>query len=123
MDLLTDSYPFFSPYLYAGNEPIGNIDFMGMGPETGLTAATGKVLGEVVLTSVSRSTQTASIVNGLSKVVSITSISFKTFLTVSNVINTNITTQPVGGVYRSEPEDYILVNTKTKQVASNTLCK
>ena len=42
IDPLTDYYSFFSPYLYAANEPIGNIDFMGMGPETGLTAATAK---------------------------------------------------------------------------------
>jgi RHS repeat-associated protein len=47
-DPLADQFPFFAPYLYAGNEPVGNIDLFGLAPfgtggETALTAATAKV--------------------------------------------------------------------------------
>ncbi len=49
IDPWTDSYPDFSPYHYAGDEPIANIDFMGLGIERGLTAATAKVLENVTV--------------------------------------------------------------------------
>ena len=95
IDPLTSRYPFFSPYLYAGNEPIGNIDFMGMGPETGLTAGTAKVMGEVIVKSVSRAVATtARAVTNLG--LSITTISVQFFITGCNAINTSITTQQAG---------------------------
>jgi RHS repeat-associated protein len=49
IDPLADNYPDLSPYQYAGNEPIGNIDFMGLGIETGLTAGTAKMLEGVIV--------------------------------------------------------------------------
>ncbi len=48
IDPLTDEMPFFSPYLFAGNEPIGNIDFEGLNPIPGLSG-TWANLGEVVV--------------------------------------------------------------------------
>ena len=51
VDPLTDNYSFWSPYLYAGNDPITNIDYLGLGPETGLTVATAKVLTNVTVTA------------------------------------------------------------------------
>jgi len=97
MDPLTDYYSFFSPYLYAANEPIGNIDFMGMGPETGLTAATAKVIGEVVVKAAARTaTAVATTANVLSRVISISTTIIQTSISVANIINSSITTTQVG---------------------------
>ncbi len=32
MDPLTDDYPHYTPYQYAGNEPIANVDLDGLEP-------------------------------------------------------------------------------------------
>ncbi len=64
LDPLTDDYPDVSPYHYAGNEPIGNIDFMGLGVETGLTSATAKSLQSVVVTGTRAAVQTTASVSG-----------------------------------------------------------
>jgi hypothetical protein len=58
LDPWTDYYPNVSPYHYAGNEPIGNIDFLGLGVETGLTSATAKSLQGVVVTGTRAAVQT-----------------------------------------------------------------
>lgn len=51
IDPLAAEYDYQTPYAYAGNDPITNIDFMGLGVETGLTAATAKVIEGVTVTA------------------------------------------------------------------------
>jgi RHS repeat-associated protein len=48
IDPLTDGMPYFGTYLFAGNEPIGNIDFEGLNPIPGLSG-TWANLGDVVV--------------------------------------------------------------------------
>jgi len=53
-DPKTDTYFPFSPYAYAVSDPISFVDYLGLGPETGLTAATAKTLSNVVIKSTIR---------------------------------------------------------------------
>lgn len=57
IDPLTDDYPDFSSYQFAGNEPIGNIDFDGLAPIPGL-GGTWANLGNVVVKAAPRTAQT-----------------------------------------------------------------
>lgn len=83
LDPLADDYFEQTPYAYAGNEPIANIDFMGLGVETGLTAATAKTLDAVVVTGRISST-TARVVATGSKV--IISVAAKTAVKVTAAV-------------------------------------
>ena len=64
LDPLTDGYPYYTPYQYAGNEPIANIDIDGLEPGTSILGnglnGTTKVLGEVVVKAAPRAAQAAS---------------------------------------------------------------
>ncbi len=43
LDPLTDGYPHYTPFQYAGNEPIANIDIKGLEPGSSITVS---VIGE-----------------------------------------------------------------------------
>jgi RHS repeat-associated protein len=45
LDPLTDDYPYYTPYQYAGNEPIANIDLDGLEPLGAIGAATNAAAG------------------------------------------------------------------------------
>jgi RHS repeat-associated protein len=94
IDPLTDFYSKFSPYLYAGNDPIENVDIFGLGPETGLTAATAKEIGGVIITSVRATTKVATTVTDLGMVGLRLSISF--FSSTTTVINGSFATDQIG---------------------------
>lgn len=51
LDPLTDDYPFYTPYQFAGCEPIANVDVDGLEPANVL-AAPGKMLEGVVIKSI-----------------------------------------------------------------------
>ncbi len=58
IDPLIDEMPDFSAYLFAGNEPIGNIDLDGLAPIPGLNGTFAN-LGEVIVKSAPRAAQAA----------------------------------------------------------------
>ncbi|MBX3254205.1 MAG: RHS repeat-associated core domain-containing protein [Chitinophagaceae bacterium] len=100
MDPLADGNSGFSPYSYAANDPIGNIDFLGLDAITSTlstTAETAITLGTVTITAVKATSAGLSTVSLASKVISITSITLRTVNTACNIINSNITTSGVGG--------------------------
>jgi hypothetical protein len=45
LDPLTDGYPYYTPYQYAGNEPIANVDLDGLEPLGAIGAATNRAAG------------------------------------------------------------------------------
>ncbi len=68
LDPLTDGYPYYTPYQYAGNEPIANIDIDGLEPGTSILgnglSGTTKMLGEVVVKAAPKAASTATRVWG-----------------------------------------------------------
>lgn len=98
-DPLTDRNSFFSPYAYAENDPIGNIDFLGLDAVSTLvsglstTADKAITLGEIAITAVRSSSQVTSIAG---KIISTTTIVLSSVAAVSNVINTEMGTAGVG---------------------------
>jgi len=58
IDPLTDHFPDFSPYLFAGNDPIANIDVDGLAPIPGLSG-TWANLGEVIVKAAPKAAQVA----------------------------------------------------------------
>ncbi len=71
IDPLTDDMPDFSPYLFAGNEPIGNIDFEGLNPIPGLSG-TWANLGNIVVKAAPKAAHAANTGLTIAKVGSIT---------------------------------------------------
>src|SRR5690606_1419312 len=47
LDPLTDDYPYYTPYQYAGNEPIANVDLDGLEP---LNSTINTAVGEAIVT-------------------------------------------------------------------------
>ena len=58
IDPLTDHFPDYSPYLFAGNDPIASIDLDGLAPIPGLNGTFAN-LGEVIVKAAPRVAQTA----------------------------------------------------------------
>ncbi len=50
LDPLTHDYPYYTPFQYAGCEPIANIDIDGLEPGLSTTAATAKTLPTIYIT-------------------------------------------------------------------------
>ncbi len=80
IDPLTDIFPDFSPYAFAGDEPIGNIDVDGLAPIPGLNG-TWANLGEVIIKPLPKVAQVAK--TG-STALKITNIAVKTANVVYN---------------------------------------
>ncbi len=72
LDPLTNEYPELTPYQYTSNDPITNIDIDGLEGGIATTAATAKVLDEVVVvgykTASKVTTSALGIVNAASKI-------------------------------------------------------
>ncbi|MFT3948779.1 MAG: RHS repeat-associated core domain-containing protein [Agriterribacter sp.] len=100
MDPLADGNSDFSPYSYAANDPIGNIDYLGLDPISALstTAETAITLSTVTITAVKATSTAISTVSLVSKIISITSITLQVANTACNLINSSITTSGVGSV-------------------------
>ncbi|MFT3748127.1 MAG: RHS repeat-associated core domain-containing protein [Agriterribacter sp.] len=100
MDPLADGNSDFSPYSYAANDPIGNIDYLGLDPISALstTAETAITLSTVTITAVKATSTAISTVSLASKIISITSITLQVANTACNLINSSITTSGVGSV-------------------------
>jgi RHS repeat-associated protein len=95
LDPLTDQYTILTPYQYASCDPITNIDIDGLEGGIATTAATAKVLTEVVVTAVRRTMQLAPTVAGLSGTVSLTIISLQLAVTTVNILNGTMQTVSV----------------------------
>jgi RHS repeat-associated protein len=116
LDPLTDEYPFLTPYQYASNDPITNIDIDGLEGGGSVGGAAASAGGDFTYTaaasfnfmaftaSVRVATATTSVVstaskstNILSLIGSISSILIHSSISVGNIINTNFTSSQIGG--------------------------
>ncbi len=48
LDPLTDDYPYYTPYQYAGNEHIANVDLDGLEPGTSIFTGVDQATGGLV---------------------------------------------------------------------------
>ena len=95
LDPLTDEYPFLTPYQYASDDPIGNIDLDGLEGVVSTTAGTAKVLAPVTVigkmpasvTSASKIVLNAGVRIGLDGVKTLTSQSIKRPTPVQDELN------------------------------------
>ena len=115
LDPLTDEYPSLTPYQYASNDPITNIDVDGLEGETALNAATGaarefsytyNATRSFVMPALHAVSGASTVTKGLGAVgmaISVTSIITQTVITTANVINNKATTQQAGN-YGPKPK-------------------
>jgi RHS repeat-associated protein len=92
LDPLADDYPYYTPYQFAGCEPIANVDLDGLEPLNVLSAP-GKMIGEVVIKSIipkaGAATQWTSRLQGVFKLM-------QTMQQASTVVNNTFYTAPTG---------------------------
>jgi RHS repeat-associated protein len=121
MDPITDYIPSVSPYQYAFNDPVTNIDKDGLIGGIPCPLPPGSsvgFLGDLVnsLTTVLNALSPALSYVTMAANVSITTAKVVMAVKNSGDINGEITTRVVGEQSESKPDDEIYVNTKTKQV-------
>jgi RHS repeat-associated protein len=119
LDPLTDDYPMLSPYQYAGNDPIANVDLDGLEPGAAGGVASGVSAGERAFTYAYKAandfsqwirpaahvaTAAASGVtkdfNILHTVLSSLSIVMQTSIATTRIINTSVTSSQAGNPYQ-----------------------
>lgn len=117
LDPLTNHYPFLTPYQYASCDPITNIDIDGLegGGAAGATATVARDFSYIYNTTTTlflaparAATSAAAVANvasGVGRLVSIGSMVFHAAVTISNTINTTITTASVGASADDEWKD------------------
>lgn len=93
IDPLTDDYPFLTPYLYAGCDPINKVDVDGLFGGIATTAEAAKDMATVYVVASKATTTTVS----LTKVaLSVTSIAIHVTMATANVLNSSFNTNSVG---------------------------
>lgn len=109
LDPLTDYYAVLTPYQYAGNDPIANVDLDGLEPLSSVNGAVSGVTGAardftyayntaslVLGPAMQAATATSTIFTSINLVASITSLVATGANIVSDIINSKSVTQQVG---------------------------
>ncbi len=112
LDPLTDYYPMMTPYQYAGNDPIANVDLDGLEPLSSVNGAVSGVTGAardftyayntaslVLGPAMQAATATSTVFTSINLVTSITSLVATGANIVSDIINSKSVTQQVGNVW------------------------
>mgnify|MGYP001557636762 CR=1 FL=1 len=117
LDPLTDYYPFYTPFQFAGNDPIANVDIDGLEPGGAVggaasamggftytyNAGTSLFLGPAAHAISAAATSGKGVLNLIS---SLTSILVKTSVATCNIINTSFNTEGIG------PGERALINAR-----------
>ena len=112
-DPIAESYASLSPYLYAYNDPIRNVDVDGLFGEGILSKSfeTAQWLTQAVVTP-ARAASATSVLTGLARLTTtFTGLAIQGVVVASNVLNTSITTAPAGdhdAIYRRGRSDALL---------------
>ncbi|ODT52744.1 MAG: hypothetical protein ABS68_07595 [Niastella sp. SCN 39-18] len=110
LDPLTDYYAVLTPYQFAGNDPIANVDLDGLEPLSSVNGAVSGVTGAardftyayntaslVLGPAMQAATATSTVFTSVNLVTSITSLVATGANIVSDIINSKSVTQQVGG--------------------------
>ncbi len=96
LDPLSDDFPMLTPFQYASDDPISNIDLDGLEAALSTSFSTAQVLGQVVVTPVRTATTAATVTSTLKTIVNLTSIAVNSAMIASNIINGHLNTKSAG---------------------------
>jgi len=95
LDPFSDDYASMTPFQYASNDPIANIDLDGLEGALSTSFSTAQVLGQVVVTPVRTATAASTVTSTLKTIVNFTSIAVNSAMIASNIIN-HVSSGPAG---------------------------